>query len=555
MSTARQLYISSSSRDLDSSRDIVADIGVMHGFAPIVRASADLGGQTPTDSVRRQIVRSHCVVCLLDQSFGSEPSSHDDTTHRRSYAQLEYDYAVELKKPIFTFFSVSGSGWGYTDIEPANLRRLQLEHMKAVDESEHESRPFRTNHDLADQLDELLLEFTALLRLRRGRLTTRVFGGLAVAVVMAIVAQRQNIPPVPQKPERPHQFVPVNDNLVATNDAAVDHSSDILILVLELDQEVQRSPRTVDGERQVIITALRRLEKPLARLQRQPPARPEVSIALRGLANTVLQMEFTTDSRGFGIAGHESPVPLALQLTEAAIEVDERRTQEAPSDILAQIDLSRSYQLHGAALKESGSIAESEEAYRHALAIRDAATAHEPPDIHLQAETASVCQFLGDLRVQQGDLDEALAHYSRAMTLLKTTETDDVASPEIQLNTASCHERIGILHRHTGNEVDSRTSHEQAYAIRIALHQTDQDNVEILQALARSLNHLGWAASSRGNLDTAARYFEEELSICRQVDARTNNSWHTQRSLALAYRNVAIALKGLGDTAKRLTKN
>ena len=53
--------------------------------------------------LRERIAGCQAVIHLAGGCYGFEPQERSPTEPRRSYTQLEYDIARELKKPLYTF--------------------------------------------------------------------------------------------------------------------------------------------------------------------------------------------------------------------------------------------------------------------------------------------------------------------------------------------------------------------------------------------------------------------------------------------------------------------
>ena len=80
------------------------------------------------DKLRERIDSCDAVVHIAGHCYGAEPGERPPEAPRRSYTQLEYDIAVELKKPVYVFLTGDGFPADPHKPEPAELRELQQAH-------------------------------------------------------------------------------------------------------------------------------------------------------------------------------------------------------------------------------------------------------------------------------------------------------------------------------------------------------------------------------------------------------------------------------------------
>ena len=70
----------------------------------------------------------------MGEMFGSEPHDRGKGEPRRSYTQMEYDLARELRKPTFLLVSAPAADFDPHPPEPAELGRLQAEFRRGRDQ-------------------------------------------------------------------------------------------------------------------------------------------------------------------------------------------------------------------------------------------------------------------------------------------------------------------------------------------------------------------------------------------------------------------------------------
>ena len=80
--------------------------------------------------LRTKIAACDAVVHLAGEVYGAEPQERAPDEPRRSYTQMEYDLARELKKPLYLF--VCGDDFPYDEHAPedADKRELQQAHRR-----------------------------------------------------------------------------------------------------------------------------------------------------------------------------------------------------------------------------------------------------------------------------------------------------------------------------------------------------------------------------------------------------------------------------------------
>jgi hypothetical protein len=96
MSKKYQVFVSSTYTDLIPERQAVVEAILMAGHIPAGMELFAAGDKSQLEVIRRWIKDSDLYMLILGGRYGSiEPDSG------KSYIQLEYEYALELKKPVF----------------------------------------------------------------------------------------------------------------------------------------------------------------------------------------------------------------------------------------------------------------------------------------------------------------------------------------------------------------------------------------------------------------------------------------------------------------------
>ena len=128
MADVLKVFVSATSRDLRSYREAVKRILLDHpdlDILPVVQEHFPVTHLEVTEKLRETLKGCDAVMCLVGAVYGGEPSVQV-TIGRRSYTQLEFDVARELKKPVFLLLARDDYAPDQSpidDVEQASLQR------------------------------------------------------------------------------------------------------------------------------------------------------------------------------------------------------------------------------------------------------------------------------------------------------------------------------------------------------------------------------------------------------------------------------------------------
>ena len=191
MSFTPKVFISATSTDLGSVRQIVKKALVKIGCLPVEQTDFPPDARTVAEMLRAKIGECHALIHIVGLRFGSAPSGSDDQP-RRSYTQMEYDIAREMQSKrgdkhfrVYTFicpddFPFDPSG----NTESKEQSDLQQAHRAKLLGMEH----IYGHPDNPDELKEqvlILQETVHALRFTSERNIRRVFLA-ATAILMAL---------------------------------------------------------------------------------------------------------------------------------------------------------------------------------------------------------------------------------------------------------------------------------------------------------------------------------------------------------------------------------
>ena len=114
-----QIFVSSTYTDLKEERQAAVEAILSAGHIPAGMELFSAGDESQMTVIKRWIDESDIYLLILGGRYGSiEPKSG------KSYTQLEFEYAVEIKKP---YFSVVITGKGLDEKVASHLKRNALE--------------------------------------------------------------------------------------------------------------------------------------------------------------------------------------------------------------------------------------------------------------------------------------------------------------------------------------------------------------------------------------------------------------------------------------------
>ncbi len=154
------IFISATSADLHSARDLVAKMLVTLGFAPVWQDIAATQGGDLRQILRERIAPCAAVIQLVGHRYGAEPPEPDPQFGRVSFTQFEALHAERAGKRVIYIVVPESFPTDACEPESPELARLQAEYRKRLESSEAlrqyagtplelENRVLRLRDDLA----------------------------------------------------------------------------------------------------------------------------------------------------------------------------------------------------------------------------------------------------------------------------------------------------------------------------------------------------------------------------------------------------------------------
>src|SRR5271166_4722253 len=155
MGARAEVFISATTRELRSYREEVKNALLTLKILPIEERNFPLAYGPLVTMLRDLIGPCDAVIHLAGFYYGAEPAQRRPGEPRRSYTQIEYDVARELKKPLYLFLATE-------DYEPDKLftqsdeeEELQLTHRRVIEECGDIYYRFAGREELGGRIREL----------------------------------------------------------------------------------------------------------------------------------------------------------------------------------------------------------------------------------------------------------------------------------------------------------------------------------------------------------------------------------------------------------------
>lgn len=188
MQPVPRIFVSATSRDLRTARGLVAEGLRRMECLPIVQDDFPPDYKSVRDMLRTKILTCNAVVHLAGFYYGAEPQPVIPGPDRRSFTQMEYEIAMELKLPCYVFLCGENFPFDKHDPEPEEKRQLQMEHRARLLQRDELFYEFASPEELANRTRELQLSVENLRKeLAKERSRRRVAMGLAAGALVVAV--------------------------------------------------------------------------------------------------------------------------------------------------------------------------------------------------------------------------------------------------------------------------------------------------------------------------------------------------------------------------------
>jgi tetratricopeptide (TPR) repeat protein len=510
-----RIFISAVTRELGSVRKVVKKALEDNDYRALEQDNFPPDYRDLKDKLRRQIDKCDAVVHIAGHCYGAEPRQRPADAPRRSYTQLEYDIAVELKKPVYVFVTGASFPADAHEPEPGELYALQEAHRQRLMATGQDCNRIDSTQELDHKICSLPLEVDLLTdEMQRADEKVDVHGRrlrrwlIAVVVLMSAVLgavgylawqqqrerkEAQTIQQVQQEfAERFLQQLVTNKEITA-DDARVRALKEVPALMqlrlVEIELLIDRK------------IAPRATEKSLSALDRARAALAE------GNYDGVFQAADDEKQQGRELAMVEGTAALA-RFRQSPEPAWNARALAAFQRAMALADPSSPTQWHawtGAAVSAASVLhdlsryAEAEPLLRKCQRLREAGHGPDSPEV------AVVLNNLAGLLETTNRRSEAEPLYRRALAIDEKTYGPD--HPEV----ATCLNNLALLLQATNRLSEAEPLFRRALAIDEKSYGPDHPRVAI------DLNNLALLLQATNRLAEAEPLFRRTLAIAEKL--------------------------------------
>ncbi len=129
-----KVFISATSDDLSQARREAVTVLNIKGCLPLEQGHFAPQPDLLVEMLRKKIQQSDAVVHIAGFRYGAEPPTPAKNGQRRSYTQMEFDFAEEMRKAIYLFLPDSEEVFGPCVAPPEDetRRALQIKHREEL---------------------------------------------------------------------------------------------------------------------------------------------------------------------------------------------------------------------------------------------------------------------------------------------------------------------------------------------------------------------------------------------------------------------------------------
>ncbi len=187
MQPVPRIFVSATSRDLRTARGLVSEGLRRMECLPIVQDDFPPDYKSVRDMLRTKISACNAVVHLAGFYYGAEPQPVIPGPDRRSFTQMEYEIAMELKLPCYVFLCGKDFPFDPHEPESEDKQQLQIDHRNRLLQRDELFYEFASPEELANRTRELQLSVENLRgELAKERARRRL--AMIAAVVALVVA-------------------------------------------------------------------------------------------------------------------------------------------------------------------------------------------------------------------------------------------------------------------------------------------------------------------------------------------------------------------------------
>ncbi|MBO5436365.1 MAG: hypothetical protein J6A23_01770, partial [Thermoguttaceae bacterium] len=257
-----------------------------------------------------------------------------------------------------------------------------------------------------------------------------------------------------------------------------------------------------------------------------------------------LTWTFGTLGDNYTVLGMTSSAAAAFNV---CFRIAEQQLQTMPESVLAQRNLSISYNKLGDLENALGNTAAARDLYEKGLQISLRLAEAMPDSVEVQRDLSISYERLGDLENSLGNTDTARDLYEKGLQIRLRLAEGIPDSVQAQRDLSISYERLGNLENALGNTAAARDLYEKGLQIRLRLAEAMPDSVQAQRDLSVSYNKLGDLENALGNTAAARDLYEKYLQISLCLAEAMPDSVEAQWDLSVSYNRMYIIAFQSGD--------
>jgi tetratricopeptide (TPR) repeat protein len=358
-----EVFVSATTADLFSCRQLIKNALLTIGCKPVEQTNFPTDYRSISEMLRAKIEKCDAVVHVAGVCYGFEPTQRPAGAPRRSYTQMEYDFAREMGKRVYVL--VCGDGFPYDnhpgeDAEKRELQQRHRAHLLGADTLRYDVRDFAEIEKRVREIQALVEELEKELAESRRRLRRVVAVGTTVVIALGIgvglLGRRMG------RNERAvaglaAQFAQERHYTESLREVVVQQEAKLKALDASDDEKFERAITAVAEREKVPAATVRTGIARFIAATRQDPRADELDLALANFA----EKNFAASAEGAG-------------RVVAAAREQRRAAEKLSTEMAAQAKAARAREraalrLQGSAFYAKGDLSEAAGAFEAALEV------------------------------------------------------------------------------------------------------------------------------------------------------------------------------------------
>jgi tetratricopeptide (TPR) repeat protein len=588
-----RVYVSAVRRELGSFQSAVSDELLNLDVHPVVLNQYPADDSTAEEAARAKIESCDSVICLAGRSYVDEPRERSENQHRRSYAQLEYETAVKLSKPLDVFIAntdcprdnaddppeaaelldtqlkhqkrlmADGRAWHlFTDREHllVQLRDKLSERLKAIAErhradeerqradkerqrADGERQRAERAREQADNANRRASDAATRARLLLAILGVSLIGLITVAALAGVAFTQWRRADVSAAAAREHSQL------------ALDTLHNV---IFDMHPAMTNLPGSSPIHRRLLSTALERLERLSGQFVEQSTIDRGTAVALLEMGDLVLRYgESQSAGKSSSTAGANAAetggaTDSALQLFTRSNQIFESLANAAASDARAIRDMSISYGRLGAVHMKRGNVGKALECFQKGVVLCEAQADAENSGVQAKHDLSVSYNELGNAYLQTGQPRSAVETYQKDLELNSALSKADNNDARAARDLAVSFFKLGDALLQLQKTKEALEYYRKGLTLTQARAEASPNDSEAQRDLAAAYINTGDGYLALSSKDQALEHYERGWALLELVAKRKPYAWRTNREMARSFDHLGTAYRKLGKAGEAL---